>query len=166
MLYGSNSTEVRSFLENLKLNIKGRDLSWFDLSGKDIIGWSIIDNIACSAMQSFGHDVRIITRCYIQPKYRTKGLQHDLNKESTYVFKMIKEQLYYSRLFGFNNAFISTEGNRRAVIKRHARIAKEKYNLDCELLEGKYRTCEGPNCIQNIGLYRLSENEFELPKVK
>lgn len=164
MLYGSNSTEVKSFFENL--NVKGRDASWFDLSGKNIVGWSIIPNIACSAMQDFGDDVRIITRCYIQPQYRTKGLQHDLNAESTYVFTMIKEQLHYAMEFGFNNAFISTEGNRRAVIKRHARIAKEKYNLNCELLEGKYRTCEGPNCIQNIGLYKLTENEFGLPKVE
>ena len=160
MLHGSNSTEVEQLLERLSQTVAGRDPSWFDLSDKDIVGWSIIPNIACSAMQSFGDDVRLITRCYIEPKYRTKYCQ----QSQSYVFDMIKEQIHYATLFGFNNAFISTEANRRGVIRRHAQVAS-KHGLTCELLEGKYKTCEGENCIQNIGLYRLSEKKFGLPKV-
>ena len=159
MLHGSNSTEVEQLLKRLKKTAVGRNPNWFDLSDKDIVGWSIIPNTACSAMQSFGDDVRLITRCYIEPEYRTKYCQ----QSQSYVFDMIKEQIYYAKLFGFNNAFISTENNRKGVIRRHIQVAK-KHGLTCELLEGKYKTCEGENCIQNIGLYRLSENEFGLPK--
>ena len=161
MLHGSNSTEVEQLLKRLKKTAVGRNPNWFDLSDKDIVGWSIIPNTACSAMQSFGDDVRLITRCYIEPEYRTKYCQ----QSQSYVFDMIKEQIHYAKLFGFNNAFISTEGNRRGVIRRHVQVAK-KHGLVCELLEGKYKTCEGKNCIQNIGLYKLTEEDFGLPKVE
>ena len=161
MLHGSNSTEVKNLLEHLSQNAVGRDFSWFDMSNKDIVGWSIIPNKAYSAMQSFDNDVRLITRCYIEPEYRSQTMQ----QSEPYIFEMIKEQIHYAKTLGFNNAFISTEGSRRGVIKRHAKIAS-KHGLKCELLEGKYKTCEGKNCIQNIGLYKLTEEDFGLPKVE
>ena len=162
MLHGSNSTEVEQLLAKLQNNAEGRDPSWWDLKNKPIIAWSIIDDCASSCIQEFGSDVRLITRCYIEPEYRANGLQ----QYGDYVFQMIQEQLEYAREQGYNNAFISTEGNRVGVIKRHARIASERYGLTCIPLDGKYRTCNGApeHCSQNIGLYPLTDKEFGLSK--
>jgi len=164
MLYGSNSTEVKVLLNYLKHTSDGRDSSWWNFKNKKILGWSIIPNVAYSCMQEYGKDVRLVTRCYIEPEYRTKNLQ----QQGTYVFKMIEEQIDFVKAKQYNNAFISTEYTRHGVIKRHSRIAKEKYNLNCEVLEGKYKTCNGNelNCHQNIGLYRLSDKPFGLPRVE
>ena len=164
MLHGSKSTEVKNLINYLKLTSIGRNSDWWDLSNKKIIGWSIIPNIAYSCMEQYNNDVRLITRCYIEPEYRTKNLQQDKD----YVFQMILEQLQFIKSKKYNHAFISTERSRIGVVKRHARIAREKYNLNCVLLKGKYRTCNGDaeNCEQNIGLYKLSDKPFGLPRVK
>lgn len=166
MLHSSDSTEVKLLIQKLKISAKGRDAWWFDLSDKEIIGWSILPGVAYSCMQAFGDDVRMLTRCYIEPNFRTKGLLHPTNK-LTPTFQMVKEQLYYAKQLGFNHAFFSTEYSRRNVIKRHAIIGK-KFGFKVEVLEGRYRTCDGDkfSCVQNIGLYRLSDKPFGLPRVE
>jgi len=170
MLYGPNSPEVKNLIDHLKHNPKGRDSSWFDLDNKEIIGWSIIPNIAYSCMQVFGNDVRMLTRCYIEPEARGGDLAGQatvVSGELTSVFQMIKEQFYYAKLMGFNHAFISTEYNRKNVIKKHAKVAKT-FGFKVEILEGKYKTCDGDktHCAQNIGLYRLSDRKFGLYRVE
>lgn len=166
MLHGSNSTEVKELIDELKKSAKGRDPWWFDLSDKEIIGWSILPGVAYSCMQVFGNDVRMLTRCYIEPNARSKTLMRGTT-ELTPAFQMIKEQLYYAKQLGFNHAFFSTEYNRRNVIKRHASIGK-KFGFQVEVLQGRYRTCDGDKfgCVQNIGLYRLSDKPFGLPRVE
>ena len=169
MLHGPNSTEVKELIDELKRSAKGRDSWWFDLSDKEIVGWSILPGVAYSCMQAFGNDVRMLTRCYIEPSARSKVTitPHRATGDLTPTFKMVKEQLYYAELMGFNHAFFSTEYNRRNVIKRHASIGKW-FGFDIEVLEGRYRTCDGDkfSCVQNIGLYRLSDKPFGLPRVE
>lgn len=169
MLHGPNSTEVKNLLDYLKETAIGRDPSWFNLSNKEILGWTIIPNVAYSCMQVFGNDVRMLTRCYIEPTARSKVTvtPHRATGELTPTFKMVKEQLNYAKNMGFNHAFFSTEYNRRNVVKRHASIGGW-FGFDIEVLEGRYRTCNGTKalCHQNIGLYRLSDKPFGLPRVE
>ena len=139
--------------------------------------WSVIlieDHkiAACSAIQKFHNCARILTRFSINPSYRTKGMQKKFGME-TYAFSMVKEQIDYCKKKSYSHAFFSTERNRKGIVKRHCRMAKE-LGLICEPLSGLYNVCrlinnkelnQSHSCWQNIGLYKLSKERFPLVKL-
>lgn len=154
MIYSWNSTECKLLIEYLKQTCDRRTSEWFD---KEVIAWFELNNVY-GAVQNFNNTVRMITRLYIEPENRVKGMT-----SGPPVLDLIKYQLKWISEREYDNAFVSFDYNKRGVAKRHVRTA-EKYGLESELLDGTYKTCKSniKSCEQHIVLYRLSYKEFPL----
>ena len=154
-VYTWNSTECKILIEYLKQTCEDRKPGWFD---KEVLAWFELDNVY-AAIQNFDGAARLLTRLYIEPEYRVKGLT-----SGPPVFNLLRKQLEWS-CYRFSNAFVSFDHNKRGVAVRHVKTAF-KYGIKAELLKDMYKTCNDNHdkCKQHIVLYRFSNAEFPLCK--
>jgi len=152
-IYTWNSTECKILIEYLKQTCEDRDPGWFN---KDVVAWFELNNVY-AAVQNFNGAARLLTRLYIEPDSRVKGMT-----SGPPVLQLLKKQLEWS-CYKFSNAFVSFDYNKRRVAERHVKTAF-KYGLNAKLLEGTYRTCNEDDikCNQHIVFYKLSDEEFPL----
>jgi len=152
-IYTWNSTECKILIEYLKQTCEDRDPGWFN---KDVVAWFELNNVY-AAVQNFNGAARLLTRLYIEPDSRVKGMT-----SGPPVLQLLKKQLEWS-CYKFSNAFVSFDYDKRRVAERHVKTAF-KYGLNAKLLEGTYRTCNEDDikCNQHIVFYKLSDEEFPL----
>lgn len=121
-------------------------LEWFFVIDDDrFVAFSTIQNFNCGTY-------RLLTRCYIDKKYRRLSLP----KVDTYASPgtyMIQEQLKFLN-YNYNSIFISLEHirRRRTIINMSKKMTLNT-GVDWEVANGMFLTCnnrESEKCWQNI----------------
>ena len=169
-------SEFVDYLHHQRDTCTDRNKTWFPHlidTYKDYLYWTILydenEIMGFAAIQEHGFPdttARICTRTFIDQQSRFSGSGRGLYRTTEPPMFMIAKHHYNWVVDNTSkiNCFTSTEYNRKGVILNNLRKMSTHLGIETKLLEDRYQTyvADEKNAWQNIGLYIISDDRFEL----